>query len=134
MMVASFTVSFCGMMALVVYLTIGIIIGTFFSETYQAAIPTARIFCIAAFVSSIAAALSNFVIIPRGASSILIWSALTALCVSLLLQLCLIPQYGAAGAATARLGAESVTVVILSIRAVRLFSETKADQVEAAVL
>ena len=84
-------------MACIVYLTIGVIITTFFSEAYQAAIPAARIFCVAAFVASIAAALSNFVIIPRGAASILVWSALTALCVSLLIQLCLIPKYGAAG-------------------------------------
>ena len=120
-------------MACIVYFTIGIIIGTFFSQAYQAAIPSARIFCVAAFVSSMAAALSNFVIIPRGASSILVWSALTALCVSLLLQLCLIPRYGAAGGAIARLGAELATTIILSARAIRLFWETRANQIEAAL-
>jgi PST family polysaccharide transporter len=132
-MVASFTILFCGMMALIVYLTIGIIIGMFFSESYQAAVPTARIFCIAAFVSSIAASLSNFVIIPRGAASILIWSALTALCVSLLLQLCFIPRYGADGGAIARLGAELATAIILSIRAANLFVETRTNRIEAAL-
>jgi polysaccharide transporter, PST family len=131
--VASFTIGFCGLMACIVYLTIGIIIGIFFSQTYQAAIPSARIFCIAAFVSSIAAALSNFVIIPRGASSILVWSALTALCVSLLLQLCFIPRYGPAGGAIARLGAELMTSIILSIKAVRLYWETRTHQIEAAL-
>lgn len=131
--VASFTVLFCGVIACIVYLTIGIIVGTFFSEAYQAAIPAARIFCVAAFVSSIAAALSNFVIIPRGAAGILVWSALTALCVSLLLQLCLIPEHGAAGGAIARLGAEAVTAVILSTRALKLFRETRTKEIEAAL-
>jgi PST family polysaccharide transporter len=131
--VASFTIGFCGMIACIVYLSIGIIIGIFFSQAYQAAIPTARIFCIAAFISSIAAALSNFVIIPRGASSILVWSALTALCVSLLLQFCLIPRYGPAGGAIARVGAELVTTIILSVRAVRLFWETRTNRIEAAL-
>jgi O-antigen/teichoic acid export membrane protein len=132
-MVSSFTVLFCGVIACIVYLTIGIIIGTFFSQVYQAAIPAARVFCVAAFVSSIAAALSNFVIIPRGAAGILVWSALTALCVSLLLQLCLIPRDGAVGGAVARLGAESMTAVILSIRALKLFRETRTNEVEAAL-
>jgi O-antigen/teichoic acid export membrane protein len=132
-MVSSFTVLFCGVIACIVYLTIGIIIGTFFSQAYQAAIPAARVFCVAAFVSSIAAALSNFVIIPRGAAGILVWSALTALCVSLLLQLCLIPRDGAVGGAIARLGAESMTAVILSIRALKLFRETRTNEVEAAL-
>jgi len=134
LLVCAFTIGFCGVMAGIVFLSLDLIIGTFFSQAYQAAIPPARIFCVAAFVSSIGAALSNFIIVPRGAARILVWSALTALCISLLFQLWLIPAYGASGGAVARLGAESATAAILFVKVVSLFRETRARQIEVAFL
>ena len=105
----------------------------FFSQAYEAAIPIAQIFSLAAFVSSITLALSNFVIIPRGAANILIWSASVALCVSLLLQFTLVPIYGASGGAYSRLGAEIVTASILSVRAVMLYRTSKMTPLGAAL-
>jgi polysaccharide transporter, PST family len=128
-----YTVMFCGAASGLAYFTIGVIIRTFFSQAYEAAIPTAQIFCLAAFVSSITLALSNFVIIPRGAANILILSASIALFVSLLLQFTLVPIYGASGGAYSRLGAEMVTASILSVRAAMLYRSSKKTTLEAAL-
>jgi PST family polysaccharide transporter len=131
--ITGYAVMFCGAASGLVYFTIGSIIRTFFSQAYEAAIPTAQIFSVAAFVSSITLALSNFVIIPRGAANILIWSASVALCVSLLLQFTLVPIYGASGGAYSRLGAEIVTASILSVRAARLYRTSKMTSLGAAL-
>jgi polysaccharide transporter, PST family len=131
--ITGYTVMFCGAASGLVYFTIGSVIRTFFSQAYEAAIPAAQIFSLAAFVSSITLALSNFVIIPRGAANILIWSASVALCVSLLLQFTLVPIYGASGGAYSRLGAEIVTASILSVRAAMLYRTSKMTALGAAL-
>jgi O-antigen/teichoic acid export membrane protein len=131
--ITGYTILFCGAASGFVYFTIGIIIRTFFSQAYEAAIPAAQIFCLAAFVSSITLALSNFVIIPRGAASILSWSACVALCVSLLLQVTLVPRFGASGGAYSRLGAELVAASILSVRAIMLYRAAKKNTQEAVL-
>ena len=76
-------------------------------------------------------AVSNFIVIPKGGGSILIWSAPAALCVSAVLQLALVPTYGAVGAAIARVAAEMLTSVILVTKAVAIFRHVAQSPVVA---
>jgi PST family polysaccharide transporter len=124
-LVTLFTVLFCGIISVVVFSIVGYVIDMFFSAAYEAAIPAARVFCLAAFISSITIGLSNFIIIPRNAASILTWSALSALAGSMAVLMILTPRYGGVGAAFARVAAETITATILSLRAVALYRETR---------
>jgi O-antigen/teichoic acid export membrane protein len=124
-MATSFTAIFCGTMACIVYFAAGPVIAVLFSRSYDGAIPVAQTCCIAAFLSSITMALANFVIIPRGAANVFMRSATTALCVSLVFQLALIPRYGAMGAAIARTATEFTTIFVLLLSAIMLFRGSK---------
>lgn len=66
--VVSFTILFSGAASLVIYWKAGTAIALLFSHSYETAISVVRIYCVAAFSSSISMALANFVVVPRGFS------------------------------------------------------------------
>jgi PST family polysaccharide transporter len=125
LLVVGGTVVFCGGAALFVFIFVGYAFGLVFSPSYAASVPVARVFCVAAAFSCLSMSLANFIIIPRGAAKLMMWSSLAGLIVSLLVQVAIVPHFGAIGAAWARAAAGIASSIILGTKAVMLYRQSR---------
>lgn len=126
--------SIVGVVAAAAFLACDPVISRFFSRDFQPAIPVAHLFCVNAVVSVLGMALANFVIIPKNAARVMIWSSTTALAAGVIVGFVAIPRFGALGAAASRCTSELVVAIMLGGFVVRLFmSETRTRPRPAAV-
>jgi len=119
-MVAAITVA-VGAVAVATFLTIGIVIGRFFSSDFHPAVAVARVFCVNAVISVLGMAFANFIIIPRNVARVMLWSSSTALVAGLIAQAFLVPRYGAIGAVLSRATSETIVTSILGAFVIRMF-------------
>lgn len=113
-------------LATTVAASVGLILDTFFHQSYAAAAPAARIFCMTACASALAYGTANFILIPRDRARVMFWSGAIALVVGLAAQLYLTPRYGAVGASFGRFLSEGTVAVIMVAAAIALYRQQHA--------
>ncbi len=115
-------------LAAVTFLAVGFVIQRAFSSDFHPAILVARLFCVNAVISVLGMAFANFIIIPRNAARIMIWSSSIALVTGLIVQFILVPRFGAVGAVLSRGTSETIVTCILGGVVLRMLLRDLKDR------
>lgn len=106
--------------AVIAILGIGPLVHLVLGPQYADVTPVAQAFCLVAVLMTFQLAVSNFIVLPGGRAATLIRSSTLALVVTLLLQVMLVPRYGAIGSVMARACGEVAIALFLTWVAVQV--------------